>query len=194
MMLMSMPGSITAELIAFWTDALGSSPAPGFSTELGDVPESNRTETGQRLQLWPCPPQHTRGHSVRVGSFVLWVVARGLEAVTQLWQEAGPGWVSGRSALLPAHITPFAEKPPALCIRTLQAARPESCLEHAPSKEKRQPFLRRGWRWGHYSLSVWGTGLQVPAVNGQDALCVDSTLCEDPSTSNKKHLPYLGEY
>lgn len=42
-MLMSMPGSITAELIAFWTDALSPSPAPGFSTELGDVPESNGT-------------------------------------------------------------------------------------------------------------------------------------------------------
>ena len=50
-------------------------------------------QTGQRLQLWPCPPQHTRGHSIRVGSFVLWVMARGLEAIMQLWQEAGPGWV-----------------------------------------------------------------------------------------------------
>lgn len=49
MMLVSMQGSITVELIAFWTDALNPFPPPGFSTELGavasmlDVPESSRT-------------------------------------------------------------------------------------------------------------------------------------------------------
>lgn len=66
-MLMSMQGNITAELIAFWTDVLDPSPAPGFSTELGavasvlDVPESSRTVVSWEVSGGGGLPEGGRG-------------------------------------------------------------------------------------------------------------------------------------